>query len=236
MKFKTKVKIVSGVLIIAGLSMGSIILYNNLNKPKNVSIEGTDLRTKITTESQQDFVGEVKSKLSGELIVSRNEIEILHSTSTVQTIPVNMYGETIQAKAEIIKYGSGIVQYNYITDLNKAEVSQEGNVITIKLMKPYLDESSVKLKNGSFKLDKDKSSISVAAKIVIAKELLNNASETFDGKATRILMDEIPQKAIEKIDKNSPNFNVDDELIQNITNKFRDIAVANNLNVKVIYN
>lgn len=233
---KIKTKIIAGVVIVGGLSIGSIVLYNNLTQPKSVNIKDADsTRTKIVTESQQDFVGDVKSKLSGELIVSRNEISISHSTSTVKIIPVNMYFETIEAEAKIVKYGTGIVQYNYITDLNKAEVTQEGNVITIKLMKPYLDESSVKLKNGSFKLDKSKSSISVAAKMIITKEVLTNASETFDGKATRILMDEIPQKAIEKINKNSQNFSVDDELIQNITNKIRDIAVSNNLNVKVMY-
>lgn len=233
---KIKTKIIAGVVIVGGLSIGSIVLYNNLTQPKSVNIKDVDNTTsKIVTESQQDFVGDVKSKLSGELIVSRNEISISHSTSTVKIIPVNMYFETIKAEAKIVKYGTGIVQYNYITDLNKAEVTQEGNVITIKLMKPYLDESSVKLKNGSFKLDKSKSSISVAAKMIITKEVLTNASETFDGKATRILMDEIPQKAIEKINKHSQNFSVDDELIENITDKIRDIAVNNNLNVKVMY-
>lgn len=233
MKLSTKIKVISGVVIIAGLSMGSIVLYNTINNPKmDTNITEAEIKSKTTVESQQDFIGKVKAQLSGELIVSRNEIKIVHSTTTTKTIPVDMYDETIPAKAEIVKYGSGIVQYNYITDLNKAEVTQEGNDITIKLLKPYLDESSVKLKNGSFKLDEKKSSISVAAKIVINKDLLNNTSETFDGKATRILMDEIPKKAIEEIDKTSSNFTVDDELINNINNKLKDI---DGINIKVIY-
>ena len=232
MKLSTKVKIISGVVVIGGISIGSIVLYNNINAPKMDTKVEEKVTSKTTVESQQNFVDKVKAQLSGELIVSRNEIKIVHSTTATKNISVNMYGEIVLAKAKIVKYGSGIVQYNYITDLNKAEVTQKGNNITIKLLKPYLDESSVKLKNDSFKLDENKSSISVGAKMVIAKDLLYNASETFDGKVTRLLMDEIPKKAIEEIDKTSTNFTVDDELINAINNKLKDI---NGINIEVIY-
>lgn len=235
MKLKSKVKVVTGIIIIAGLSMGSIVLYNKITDSKmdNKITEKKDTQ-KIEVESKQDFVGKIKSKLSGELIVSRNSRKIIHSTTTTKNLPVNMYGETIQAKAEIVKYGSGIIEYNYITDLNKAEVIQDGNKITIKLRKPYLDESSVKLKPGSFKLDEEKSSISVAAKMVISKEILDNASETFDGKATRILMDEIPKKAVKSLEKYSNN-EIDDELINNINNKIKDITDGNDLDINIVY-
>lgn len=237
MKFKSKIRIVAGIIIISGISMGSIILYNNvMNGKMDTKIEEVKDKKEIKVETQQEFIGEIKSKLSGELIVSRNERKIIHKTVLNQEIPVDMHGETIMANAEIIKYGSGIIQYNYITDLNKSTVSQDGNKITIKLEKPHLDESSVVLKKGTFKLDESRSKISVAAKMVISKEILSNASETYDGKASRILMEEIPKEGINQLSKyKSDNDDINNELITNINNKIKDITETNGLTVTVEY-
>lgn len=202
---KLGVKIIGAAVIIGGISIGSITVYNKLNPKEPMPEVVADSEYKATVKSKQKLDGIIKREVSGKMIVTENLVHVIHKVEYIEEIPVGMHGETIKAKAEVVKYGEADVQYNYVVDLDKTEIEETDTEVNIKLEKPYLDEKSVKIKPDSFKLDKSKSSINVVGKIKISGEILTNKSDTLDGRASRTLMNEIPKKAIEELkkDKNS---------------------------------
>lgn len=200
---KLAVKVIGLGVLIGGVSIGSIMTYNKLYPRETMPEVVTDSEYKATVKSNQKLDGILKREVSGKMIVTENLIHVVHKTEYTEEIPVGMYGETIKAKATIIKYGEADVQYNYVTDLDKADIEETDTEVNIKLEKPYLDEKSVKIKPDSFKLDKSKSSISVAGKIKISEEILTNKSDTLDGRASRTLMNEIPKQAIKELKKDN---------------------------------
>lgn len=210
------VKVLGAVIVIGVIVVGSIKIYSMVNPQKTMQTVVTDSKSeyKTTVKSNQELGKILKQEVSGKLIVTENIMSVVHSTEYTEEIPVNMYGETIKAKATIVKYGEADVEFNYVTDLDKAEVQETDTAINIKLEKPYLDEKSVKMKEDSFKLDKNKSSISVAGKMKISEEVLNNKSDTLDGRASRALMNEIPKVALKQL-KASQGGKTNDEYILN---------------------
>lgn len=198
---KLGVKIIGAAVIIGGISIGSITVYNKLNPKEPMPEIVADSDNKATVKSVQKLDGIIKREVSGKMIVTENVVHIIHKAEYTEIIPVGMYGEPIKAKAIVTKYGEADVQYNYVVDLDKTEIEETDTEVNIKLEKPYLDEKSVKIKPDSFKLDKSKSSINVVGKIKISSEILTNKAETLDGRASRTLMNEIPKKAINELKK-----------------------------------
>lgn len=216
---------------------------NNLTSTKlaaNVEVSSDD-ETNITVTSDNRLIEEsLKSKLTDKLIISENEIEVEHRTDYSETIPLSWYHafgslwimNLINNEATISKTGKAIVQYEYVTDLSKCEIKKSNDNITIYINEPYLNENSVKIKEGSFKLDKGNSAINTNGTFKIIKESIIN-SETIDAKASRKLMDEIPTLAKEKIKQKEDQNDLNNKAIDSVQKIVDEILVDKNTNLNI---
>lgn len=199
-------KIIGVLALLIVVAIGSIIGYKSYlknkadNELREYKEQVEEFQAEVKSESEL-FEDSLKSKVSGKLQVTENSIGIKkHTTTYSEKIDFNMYGERIESKATVKKSGSATLLYEYNIDLNQMESSynKDDDTIYIKIPKPQLNENSVKIKEGSIKLNNE-SGINFAGKVKIGNSLIQNKKETMDARAERKFEEEIVTLGKEKI-------------------------------------
>lgn len=240
-------KIVAPAILAIIIATGSIFAYTKYlnykseNEVKKHTEEIEDWEVEVKSESEL-LKDSLETKESGKLIVSENSVKVNHSTKYSETIGFNMYGEEIKTKATVTKAGSARILFNYYIDMNqmKSEYNKEDDILYIIIKKPELDKRTIKLEEGSFKLDKSKSGINFAGKVKITSSILGNKTETMDARAERKLEEEIVTLGKEKIEdmysSNSKEYkNVCNNGIKIVTAYINEVATSYDLkNAKYI--
>lgn len=202
-----KIKKLAGVLVLLILvAGGSIIGYKCYLRDKadkelrQYKEQVEEYQAEVESESEL-FEDSLESKVTGKLQVTENNIDIKkHKTTYSENIDFNMYGEKIKCKATVVKCGTAELLYEYNIDLSQmtSSYNKDDDIIYIKIPKPELNEDSVKIKEGSIKLNNE-SGINFAGKVKISNALLGNKKETMDARAERKFEEEITTLGKKKI-------------------------------------
>lgn len=212
MKLNVKKILIVGsiVIIICGCGFGfhynkKIDEINKMKLPEKIITDDSDVEKKKAVVINDNRLVEksLKSSLAGKLIVLENDIDVEHKINYIESVPVTIIspgflGSVMEGKAVITKVGKATIQYDYFTDLSKANLNIKGNDIIITLDKPILNDRSVKIKEGSFKFDEKHSDISFFGRMKILCQSIGR-KETMDGKAGKQLLQEIPIEAKKRI-------------------------------------